>query len=1219
MYLELLRGCKSEQSSSVQFINAGEKNILLNRELIVVVRKSSVEADQACRSDPVEARQPQHLLDDMQTLILLDQDSSDHHGNQAHDVVDKNASRSSLIAAAPERPLLSAVSWSHLPSGRTKNGSSAVVVSQLISIGGSAATAVTDPPRLNIDHSSFDSDESASEMQGNFEITIQRTNLGTAQEMIKVDHLISAAGAASHHQQLQELIPCADRQQICGDSDLTSEHHMTDPESSKSSTEEAPEEYDVVDHLQQRHAAHLTTSMSSGLNAAAAAATTTTTMMQQPQEPAEDDDDPSLLLPSAQILMRMQPLATALAPADQTNLNFVEQSFFPSTPFLHRDDQNTDQDVEIGYTRPQNQRLPLLAEATSKAPGLTHVTSEPACTSGTVNSEATAEQQTRDIHEYRRQQHKLLLHDESTDDDNNNSSSNKLMSRSACNRLHEYSSPAAGSLDHGNHERSWTLAPAATAGSKRRLPETGFNSGEPPHEWLQLSLRSSISAEAATAAAGATAAKTGYRTQIESCSSDQAMKASVALTAAAVVTDQPSLDLSFGTRPVVSAAAAPVPVLNNTSCTSEGKNVNHSVSARASHYDQGLEAAAGSLLERLEICRAPAVARDHARVPSPSTDPNPNGSYKRLQTLGQTSRQISTSSSLSSTLMLMTTAAAAIDPSCSGRPLMRGVGAAGGLDDYVQLMSSSSRRGLTTTTTTPHIYTRSPDPGSSTSCLQQQQPDQTSSLSLPFAEREFIGVPAAAACNNSLQSNPVSTSCPAWACTQAPAAATPPPPRDFASCFHNKLNPNVEPHHQLQLSSAQVLEGLMPNTGTFPNSAGIFPNSSRIFANSTGIFPHTGFSSSQCSPLFERTSSVGNKFCKEIQFGVLQDHGSCPDLPGHVITAEGPKNYERPEAPPQQLPPPCPARGLGQSAMVRMPSSGGFGGAARLGLGWPLSSSNEISLSTNTTSENLGLVAVEAAAAAAAAEGNAIEKGSSSPDSLQKLLKSVAGPSVTICQPPTTLLQDVNHHFSFVKRGVLNPPSLRLSNYVEGINQPSLSWMPMTTPWGAGPSWDPSLGFSGQAQANVFNGESVQVHFGSPSLSRPHPGLWFSLQAALNQTRTPILEQIPRAFLHIKDEHMTVLVVKKYLTGKLRLESHSQVEITCKGQRLEPSHTLQHVRDTIWQAQNNNRNNNAVAVGESSLTNTSCKLRSEDVVMVLTYSRQHTDHSPTKNLLHSLT
>jgi hypothetical protein len=101
---------------------------------------------------------------------------------------------------------------------------------------------------------------------------------------------------------------------------------------------------------------------------------------------------------------------------------------------------------------------------------------------------------------------------------------------------------------------------------------------------------------------------------------------------------------------------------------------------------------------------------------------------------------------------------------------------------------------------------------------------------------------------------------------------------------------------------------------------------------------------------------------------------------------------------------------------------------------------------------------------------------------------------------------------------------------------------------------------------------------------------------------------------------MTVLVVKKYLTGKLRLESHSQVEITCNGQQLEPSHTLQHVRDTIWQAQNNNNhNNNAVAVGESFLTNTSCKVRSEDVVMVLTYSRQHTDHSPTKNLLHSLT
>jgi hypothetical protein len=113
-----------------------------------------------------------------------------------------------------------------------------------------------------------------------------------------------------------------------------------------------------------------------------------------------------------------------------------------------------------------------------------------------------------------------------------------------------------------------------------------------------------------------------------------------------------------------------------------------------------------------------------------------------------------------------------------------------------------------------------------------------------------------------------------------------------------------------------------------------------------------------------------------------------------------------------------------------MPSSGGFPGPARLGLGWPSSSSNEISLRTTTTSENLGHVVVEAAAA----EGNAIEKGSSSPDSLQKLLKSVAGPSVTICQPPTTLLQDVNHHFSFVKRGVLNAPSLHLSNNVSHIS-----------------------------------------------------------------------------------------------------------------------------------------------------------------------------------------
>lgn len=81
---------------------------------------------------------------------------------------------------------------------------------------------------------------------------------------------------------------------------------------------------------------------------------------------------------------------------------------------------------------------------------------------------------------------------------------------------------------------------------------------------------------------------------------------------------------------------------------------------------------------------------------------------------------------------------------------------------------------------------------------------------------------------------------------------------------------------------------------------------------------------------------------------------------------------------------------------------------------------------------------------------------------------------------------------------------------------------------------------------------------------RPHSGIWFMLQASQNQLKEPFLPQIPKNYLRIKDGRMTVRLLLKYLVSKLKLESESEIEITCRGQQLLPFLTLQHVRDNIW-------------------------------------------------------
>lgn len=82
---------------------------------------------------------------------------------------------------------------------------------------------------------------------------------------------------------------------------------------------------------------------------------------------------------------------------------------------------------------------------------------------------------------------------------------------------------------------------------------------------------------------------------------------------------------------------------------------------------------------------------------------------------------------------------------------------------------------------------------------------------------------------------------------------------------------------------------------------------------------------------------------------------------------------------------------------------------------------------------------------------------------------------------------------------------------------------------------------------------------------RPHhSGVWFNLQASLNQTKQPYLPQVPKRYLRIKDGRATVRLLIKYLANKLNLDSEFEIGITCKGEQLLPLLTLQHVRDNIW-------------------------------------------------------
>ncbi|XP_042513352.1 probable E3 ubiquitin protein ligase DRIPH isoform X1 [Macadamia integrifolia] len=92
-------------------------------------------------------------------------------------------------------------------------------------------------------------------------------------------------------------------------------------------------------------------------------------------------------------------------------------------------------------------------------------------------------------------------------------------------------------------------------------------------------------------------------------------------------------------------------------------------------------------------------------------------------------------------------------------------------------------------------------------------------------------------------------------------------------------------------------------------------------------------------------------------------------------------------------------------------------------------------------------------------------------------------------------------------------------------------------------------------------------------------GVWFALFSAPNR-EGEMLPQISRAYIRVKDEEATVLLVKLYLAKKLGLRTEAGIEILCMGHPLlNGSMKLTYVRDFIWRPRILARSLSAIASG----------------------------------------
>lgn len=107
--------------------------------------------------------------------------------------------------------------------------------------------------------------------------------------------------------------------------------------------------------------------------------------------------------------------------------------------------------------------------------------------------------------------------------------------------------------------------------------------------------------------------------------------------------------------------------------------------------------------------------------------------------------------------------------------------------------------------------------------------------------------------------------------------------------------------------------------------------------------------------------------------------------------------------------------------------------------------------------------------------------------------------------------------------------------------------------------------------------------------------VWFSLVASDNQEGDAPLPQIPSSYLRMRDGHLPVSFLQKYLVQKLHLNSESEVEITLRGQPVVPTLQLQSLVDLWFQA---------AAPTTSEATQPPIGSSAKEFVMVLSYGRK---------------
>uniref|UniRef100_A0A0E0F468 RING-type domain-containing protein n=1 Tax=Oryza meridionalis TaxID=40149 RepID=A0A0E0F468_9ORYZ len=97
--------------------------------------------------------------------------------------------------------------------------------------------------------------------------------------------------------------------------------------------------------------------------------------------------------------------------------------------------------------------------------------------------------------------------------------------------------------------------------------------------------------------------------------------------------------------------------------------------------------------------------------------------------------------------------------------------------------------------------------------------------------------------------------------------------------------------------------------------------------------------------------------------------------------------------------------------------------------------------------------------------------------------------------------------------------------------------------------------------------DSQQGQIGSTRTGALHDGItrpvWFLLVPSPDQKQDPKLPQLPTYYVRIKDGSLQTSLIQRYIMNKLDLASEDEVEITCHGEAISPSTTLQGLLE-LW-------------------------------------------------------